>query len=164
MANKAQAFWAKAKDPVLFTVLGALLILAMKNCGDGNRARETNDIVKEVAANVDTIKHDADTVKATVKAVHKIVTRTEKKVDCVQETADSILAKIDSCCGCICNKKPAPVVQLVKQPVKRPQNVTDTVTVVIKPVIVKPDTLPVKKPVCDTFVGIVVCREYCPVR
>ena len=126
----------KCEKPVLYTTLGALLLLAIKNCGDGNKARETNEFVKDVAAGVDTIKQerrmDADTVKHIARETNKVVHRVEKKVDKVQETADSILVKVDDCCGC--NKKP--VVKPIA-PVKKD-------TVPAKPVV---DTIPVKKPV-----------------
>ncbi len=164
MAGKANNFWLKAKDPVLFTMLGALLVLSIKTCGDGNKARETNEIVKDVATNVDTIKQNTDTVKATVKAVHKIVTRTEKKVDVLQETADSILAKVDSCCDC--EPKHKPIVQPVKKrPAEQPLEPMVVVNVNIhqQSQDATPDTVPAQKPVkkFDTvYVGRVVCRDY----
>ena len=118
MSVDLKNLWTRAKDPILFTTLGVLLFLGVKNCSNGDAARETNETIKEVAANVDTIKEerrlDADTIKATTRAIHTVVKRTEKKVDVLQETADSILAKVDSCCDCN-QQQPAP-----KKPVQKP--------------------------------------------
>ena len=166
MALNWNNVWTKAKEPVLFTVLGALLVLSVKNCGDGNKARETNEIVKGVAENVDTIKtetheikqdtkdikHDTDTLKAFAKATHKVVTRIEDKVDTLQNTADSILTKVEECCDCN-DKKP----EVRVRPVKR-----DTVPRVLpKP---KRDTVPHVEPKKDTvektYTVTVKCYKY----
>lgn len=131
--------WARAEKPVLYTTLGALLLLGIKNCSDGDVARETNENVKKVVANTDSLKNDADTIKAFTKATNTIVDRTEHKVDNLQETADSILSIVDSCCDC--NKQPEqkpvpkkkkPVVEPKKNPVK-PEPKQDTIPV--KPTI-----------------------------
>ena len=94
----------EAKTWALPVGIVVLLILSVKQCSDGNKSRETNETVKKIAENVDTIKQerrlDADTIKAVTKSTNKIVRRTEKKVDEIRAVEDAILAKIDSCCDC----------------------------------------------------------------
>ena len=173
MALNIKNLWARAKEPVLYTTLGALLILSVKQCGDGNKSRETNDVVKSVAEKIDSVADDTDTVKAYAKATYNvavennnIVKRTESKVDALQETADTILAHVDSCCDC--NKKP---VVRPRRPASRPVP-RDTVPAV-KPqpnpcprdtvVIVKRDTVWAEKPeVVDAPKAVLRC--YVPVR
>lgn len=123
-----KSFWARAKEPVLYTTLGALLILSVKQCDDGNKARETNKTVKSVAEQIDSIKDNTDELIADVDATldvvkknNKIVNRTEDKIDSLQEllqeTADTILAHVDSCCDC--NKKPVVKPKPKPRPVPR---------------------------------------------
>lgn len=144
--------WARAKEPVLYVTLGALLLLGIKNCSDGDVVRETNENVKKVVANTDSLKRDADTIKAFSKATYTVVARTEAKVDNLQETADSILSIVDSCCDCKkqpeqkqpkpAPKKKKPVAKPKKNPVK-PEPKQDTI----------PDTIPVK----PTITVSVIC-------
>lgn len=131
--------WARAEKPVLYTTLAALLLLGIKNCSDGDVARETNEGVKKVLGDTDLLKRDTDTIKAFSKETHTVVQRTETKVDDLQKTADSILSIVDSCCDC--NKQPEqkpvpkkrkPVVEPKKNPVK-PEPKQDTIPV--KPTI-----------------------------
>ena len=124
--------WARAERPVLYVTLGALLLLGIKNCSDGDVARETNEGVKKVLGDTDLLKRDTDTIKAFSKATHTVVQRTETKVDDLQETADSILSMVDSCCDCDKQREQKPV------PKKR------------KPVAKPRDTIVVKKTVHDT--------------
>ena len=135
--------WARAEKPVLYVTLGTLLLLGIKNCSDGDVVHETNEDVKKVLGDTDSLKRDTDTIKAFSKATHTVVQRTENKVDYLQETADSILSIVDSCCDC--NKQPEqkpvpkkkkPVVEPKKNPVKpepKPEPKQDTVPV--KPTI-----------------------------
>jgi len=106
--------------------------------------------VKKVVANTDSLKRDADTTKVLAKKTLMVVQRTEAKVDDLQETADSILSMVDSCCDC--NKQPEqkpasrkkkPVAEPKKNPVK-PEPKQDTI----------PDTIPVK----PTITVSVICR------
>ena len=141
--------WNKVKFPALFTMLGVLLLLSVKNCSDNKNSREGDE---KVAANIDTIlqerRNDADTIKAYAEAIYDDTEEINHKVDKVQETSDSILARVshidDSCCGC--NDKP--VVKPRQKPAKRPadttasrpgRRVTDTVYV---PVVVVPVETP----------------------
>ena len=135
--------WARAERPVLYVTLGALLLLGIKNCSDGDVARETNEGVKKVLGDTDLLKRDTDTIKAFSKETYTVVQRTENKVDYLQEAEASILQKLDSCCDC--NKQPEqkpvpkkkkPVVEPKKNPVKpepKPEPKQDTVPV--KPTI-----------------------------
>ncbi|MBQ9540305.1 MAG: hypothetical protein IJU89_02670 [Alphaproteobacteria bacterium] len=164
MAFNFRNFWTRAKEPVLYTALGALLILSVKNCSDGNKSRETNDVVKSVAEQIDSVQMDTDTVKAYATATYNVaqenntvVKRTEGKVDNVQETVDTILAHVDSCCDCnarpvVRPRRPAPrSVPRDTVPAAKPKPCPrDTVVVVVKP-----DTVyvPVSKP-ADTNRGI----------
>ncbi len=124
---------ARAERPVLYVTLGALLLLGIKNCSDGDVARETNEGVKKVLGDTDLLKRDADTTKAFDKATYTVVQRTEAKVDDLQETADSILSIVDSCCDCDKQReqkpvprKRKPVVEPKKNPVK-PEPKQDTI-------------------------------------
>lgn len=142
--------WARAEKPVLYTTLAALLLLGIKNCSDGDVARETNEDVKKVLGDTDWLKRDTDTIKAFTKVTNTVVQRTEAKVDGLQESADSILQKLDSCCDCDkqreqkpAPKKKKPVAEPKKNPVK-PEPKQDTV----------PDTIPVK----PTITVRVICR------
>ena len=169
MAFDVKNFLSRAKVPAMFTMLGAILLLNVKTCSDGNKSRKTNDVVKSVAEKIDSVRMDADTVKAYSVATYdvvvennEIVKRTEKKVDALQETADTILAHVDSCCDC--NKKP---VVRPRRPVPRdtvpagkPKPCTpDTV------VIVKRDTVYADKPKPKTNSDVqVVCYSFRRVR
>ena len=145
--------WARAKEPVLYVTLGALLLLGIKNCSDGDGTRKTGEQVQKVITKIDSLKVDADTIKAYDKATYTVVTRTEQRVKDLQETADSILSIVDSCCDC--NKQPeqeqpkpapkkkTPVVKPKKNPIK-PEPKQDTI----------PDTIPVK----PTITVSVICR------
>lgn len=142
--------WARAERPVLYVTLGALLLLGIKNCSDGDVARETNEGVKKVLGDTDLLKRDTDTIKAFSKATYTVVQRTEAKVDDLQETADSILSIVDSCCDCDkqreqkpAPKKKKPVVEPKKNPVK-PEPKPEP----------KQDTIPVK----PTITVSVICR------
>ena len=124
----------------------------IKSCSDGNKSRETNEIVRDIANDMDTTKQDvktltvdADTIKAFSKATNNVVQRIEEKTEIIEETTDSILAKLDSCCGC--NKKNAK--KTVKKTVARQTNkenktstqqVSDTLHVTVY------DTIKVEKP------------------
>lgn len=175
MAFDVKKFLSHAKVPAMFTMLGAILALNIKTCSDGNKSRETNDVVKSVAEKIDSVRMDADTVKAYSVATYdvavknnEIVKRTEEKVDALQETADTILAHVDSCCDC--NKKP---VVRPRRPAPRPvprSTPRDTVPAV-KPkpcprdtvVVVKHDTVYADKPkVVDAPKAVLRC--YVPVR
>ncbi len=143
--------WNKIKYPALFTMLGALLILSVKNCSDNKKSRERDD---RVAANIDTImtenRDNSDTIKAYVEAIYDKTETIDHKIDRVQETADTILAHVeyieDSCCGC--NKNP--VEKPRKKPTKRTNDtsggrhhVADTVFVPVVYVPVENPTTPV---------------------
>lgn len=133
----------RAERPVLCVTLVALLFLEIKSCSDGDVVRETNEGVKKVLVNTDSLKRDADTTKVFSKATHTIVARTERKVDNLQETVDSILSIVDSCCDCnkqpeqkLASEKKKPVAEPKKNPVKpepKPEPKQDTVPV--KPTI-----------------------------
>lgn len=142
--------WARAKEHVLYVTLAALLFLGIKDCSDGDVVRETNENVKKVLADTDSLKRDTDTTKVLAKKTLTVVQRTEAKVDDLQETADSILSIVDSCCDC--NKQPEqkpasrkkkPVAEPKKNPVK-PEPKQEP----------KPDTIPVK----PTITVSVICR------
>ncbi len=175
MAFDVKNFLSRAKVPAMFTMLGAILLLNVKTCSDGNKSRETNGVVKSVAEKIDSVQMDVDTVKAYSVATYdvavknnEIVKRTEEKVDALQETADTILAHVDSCCDC--NQKPVvrprrPAPRSVPRPTPR-----DTVPAA-KPkpcprdtvVIVKRDTVWADKPnVVDAQKAVLRC--YVPVR
>ncbi len=151
MAFDVKNFLSRAKVPAMFTMLGAILALNIKTCSDGNKSRETNDVVKSVAENVEAVYADTDTIKAYATATYNVaqenntvVKRTEGKVDNVKETFDTILAHVDSCCDC--NARP-----VVRPRRPAPRSVPrDTVVVVVKP-----DTVyvPAPKP-ADTNRGI----------
>lgn len=177
MAFDVKKFLSRAKVPAMFTMLGAILALNIKTCSDGNKSRETNGVVKSVAEKIDSVRMDADTVKAYSVATYdvvfqnnEIVKRTEKKVDALQETADTILAHVDSCCDC--NKKPVvPLRRPMPRPVPR-HTPRDTVPAV-KPnpctpdtvVIVKHDTVWANKPKPKTNSDVqVVCYSFRRVR
>jgi hypothetical protein len=149
--------WNKVKFPALFTMLGVLLLLSVKNCSDNKKSREGDE---KVAANIDTIlqerRNDADTIKAYAEAIYDNTEEINRKVDKVQETGDSILARVrhidDSCCGC--NDKP--VVKPKQKPAKRPADttvsrhrVTDTlyIPVVVVPVETPVTSVPEEKPI-----------------
>ena len=152
--------WNKVKFPALFTMLGVLLLLSVKNCSDNKKSREGDE---KVAANIDTIlqerRNDADTIKAYAEAIYDDTEEINHKVDKVQETSDSILARVrhidDSCCGC--NDKP--VVKPKQKPAKRPADttvsrhrVTDTlyIPVVVFPVETPVTSVPEEKPIKAT--------------
>ena len=173
MAFDVKNFLSRAKVPAMFTMLGAILLLNVKTCSDGNKSRKTNDVVKSVAEKIDSVRMDADTVKAYSVATYdvvvennEIVKRTEKKVDALQETADTILAHVDSCCDC--NKKPVvrprrPAPRSTPRdtvPAGKPKPCTpDTV------VIVKRDTVYADKPKPKTNSDVqVVCYSFRRVR
>ncbi len=130
-----KTFWNKAKDPVLYVSLGVLIALGVKNCSDndkaGDAARDTDSAVRAAIEKIDSgrveNRQNADTLKDFAEATKEIVKRTDRKVDDLQETADTILAHVDSCCDCGCDKKPAPKPR-PRKPVKRPC-VLDTVVV-----------------------------------
>ncbi len=158
MAFDFKRFLGRAEKPALFVMMAALLGISVKNCSDGDKSRETNEIVRDVAETVDSVADNMAT-EASVSAIYnvavennKIVNRTEEKVDALQETADTILAHVDSCCDC--NKKP---VVRPRRPVPRdtvpaakPKPCTpDTV------VIVKRDTVYADKPK-DTNKGVFI--------
>ncbi|MBP5794943.1 MAG: hypothetical protein J6W41_02915 [Alphaproteobacteria bacterium] len=159
MAFDFKRFLGRAEKPALFVMMAALLGISVKNCSDGDKSRETNDVVKSVAEKIDSVRMDADTVKAYSVATYnvavennKIVNRTEEKVDALQETADTILAHVDSCCDC--NKKPVVrprrLVPRDTVPAAKPEPCTpDTV------VIVKRDTVYADKPK-DTNKGVFI--------
>jgi len=105
--------------------LGVLVLLSVKNCSDGDGTRKTGEQVQEVLTKIDSLKVDADTIKGYNKAAYTVVTKTERKVENLQETADSILSIVDSCCDCNKQKQPkpapkkkTPVVEPKKNPVK----------------------------------------------
>lgn len=164
MAFDVKNFLSRAKVPAMFTMLGAILALNIKTCSDGNKSRETNDVVKSVAEQIDSVQMDADTVKAYVRATYNvavennsIANRIEEKVDNVKETVDTILAHVDSCCDCnarpvVRPRRPAPrSVPRDTVPAAKPKPCPrDTVVVVVKP-----DTVyvPASKP-ADTNRGI----------
>ncbi len=164
MAFDIKNFLSRAKVPAMFTMLGAILALNIKTCSDGNKSRETNDVVKSVAEQIDSVQMDSDTVKAYAKATYNvavennsIANRIEEKVDNVQETVDTILAHVDSCCDCnarpvVRPRRPAPrSVPRDTVPAAKPKPCPrDTVVVVVKP-----DTVyvPVSRP-ADTNRGI----------
>lgn len=157
---------ARAEKPVLYVTLGALLLLGIKNCSDGDVVRETNENVKKVLADTDSLKNDTDTIKAFSKATHTVVQRTESKVDFLQETEASILQKLDSCCDCDkqreqkqskpAPKKKKPVVKPKKNPVKPEPCPRDTVVVVVR------DTVCVTPGMPNTPKAVLDC--YLPVR
>lgn len=130
-----KTFWNKAKDPVLYLSLGVLIALSVKNCSDndkaGDAARDTDSAVRAAIEKIDSgrveNRQNADTLKDFAEATKEIVKRTDCKVDDLQETADTILAHVDSCCNCGCDKQSAPKPQH-RKPVKRPC-VPDTVVV-----------------------------------
>lgn len=142
--------WARAERPVLYVTLGALLLLGIKNCSDGDVARETNKDVKKVLGDTDLLKRDADTTKAFSKATYTVVQRTEAKVDDLQETADSILSIVDSCCDCDKQREQKPVPKKRKSVVEPKKN---PVKPEPKPEP-KQDTMPVK----PTITVSVICR------
>lgn len=164
MAFDVKNFLSRAKVPAMFTMLGAILALNIKTCSDGDKSRETNDVVKSVAEQIDSVQMNADTVKAYVRATYNvavennsIANRIEEKVDNVKETVDTILAHVDSCCDCnarpvVRPRRPAPrSVPRDTVPAAKPKPCPrDTVVVVVKP-----DTVyvPVSKP-ADTNRGI----------
>ena len=194
MSNKFNKFCAQAKDPVI--ILGMTIIaclLFFKSCGNGKKGYSDRELLQEIATNVETIKQDAGDVKADTKHIRRvvnkthstvtktaakvqnietIVTRTEKKVDAVQETADSILTKVEECCGCNCEKNKmakipnaklvvVPSVDTASKPKPKPVVVVvDTVSDKPDPVVVKPDTVPVAPVKKDTILARVVCTEY----
>ncbi len=147
MAFDVKNFLSRAKVPAMFTMLGAILALNIKTCSDGNKSRETNDVVKSVAEQIDSVQMDADTVKAYVRATYNvavennsIANRIEEKVDNVKETVDTILAHVDSCCDCnarpvVRPRRPAPrSVPRDTVPAAKPKPCPrDTVVVVVKP-------------------------------
>ena len=141
--------WARAKEPVLYVTLGVLVLLSVKNCSNGDTARETNENVKDAVAKIDSLKVDADTIKDYNKATYTVVTRTERKVDDLQETADSILSIVDSCCDC--NKQPEQ-----EQPKPAPSKKTSVVKPKKNPIKPEPkqDTIPVKQ----TITVSVICK------
>ncbi|MBR6751974.1 MAG: hypothetical protein IKL95_01740 [Alphaproteobacteria bacterium] len=164
MAFDVKNFLSRAKVPAMFTMLGAILALNIKTCSDGDKSRETNDVVKSVAEQIDSVQMDVDTIKAYATATYSVaqenntvVKRTEGKVDNVKETVDTILAHVDSCCDCnarpvVRPRRPAPrSVPRDTVPAAKPKPCPrDTVVVVVKP-----DTVyvPASKPV-DTNRGI----------
>jgi len=147
MAFDVKNFLSRAKVPAMFTMLGAILALNIKTCSDGDKSRETNDVVKSVAEQIDSVQMNADTVKAYVRATYNvavennsIANRIEEKVDNVQETVDTILAHVDSCCDCnarpvVRPRRPAPrSVPRDTVPAAKPKPCPrDTVVVVVKP-------------------------------
>ena len=154
--------WARAERPVLYVTLGALLLLGIKNCSDGDVARETNKDVKKVVASTDSLKRDADTIKAFDKATYTVVQRTEVKVDDLQETADSILSMVDSCCDCHkqSEQKPAPKKRkpvAVKPEPPKPHK-PDTVVVVRRDTVYvdnpRPDTPKTQSAVLDCYLPV----------
>ena len=153
--------WARAEKPVLYAALAALLFLGIKNCSDGDVVRETNENVKKVVANTDSLKSDADTTKTLAKKTLTVVQRTEAKVDNLQKTADSILSIVDSCCDC--NKQPEQKpVPKKKKPVAKPEPCPRDTVIVERPVH---DTVYVDNPRPDapkTPKAVLDC--YLPVR
>ncbi len=151
MAFDFKRFLGRAEKPALFVMMAALLGISVKNCSDGDKSRETNEIVRDVAETVDSVADNMAT-EASVSAIYsvavennKIVNRTEKKVDALQET-------VDSCCDC--NKKPVvrprrPVPRDTVPAVKPEPCTPDTV------VIVKRDTVYADKPK-DTNKGVFI--------
>lgn len=151
MAFDFKRFLGRVEKPALFVMMAALLGISVKNCSDGDKSRETNEIVRDVAETVDSVADNIAT-EASVSAIYgvavennKIVNRTEKKVDALQET-------VDSCCDC--NKKPVvrprrPVPRDTVPAVKPEPCTPDTV------VIVKRDTVYADKPK-DTNKGVFI--------
>lgn len=160
MAFDVKNFLSRAKVPAMFTMLGAILALNIKTCSDGNKSRETNDVVKSVAEKIDSVQMDADTVKAYVRATHNVAVenngiakRIEEKVDNVKETVDTILAHVDSCCDC--NARP-----VVRPRRPAPRSVPRDTVPAAKPKPCPRDTVyvPAPKP-ADTNRGIILSIE-----
>lgn len=154
--------WARAKEPVLYVTLGVLVLLSVKNCSDGDGTRKTGEQVQKVITKIDSLKVDADTIKAYDKAMYTVVQRTERKVDDLQETADSILSIVDSCCDCNKQKQPKPAPKKKKPAPVKPEPCSRDTVIVERPVH---DTVYVDNPRPDapkTPKAVLNC--YLPVR
>lgn len=161
MAN----FLQKAEKPVLYTALGILLFLGIKNYINDEKSDGTKETIQKISENIDTIKAgvdtvkverrlDADTLKQNVKDIDTVVNRTEQKVDTliiqvqkVQQTADSILDKVEECCDC----KKKPVVKPKQKSKPQPKQKVQP-----KP---QPQSKPELKPVVNPVVRDTVVQE-----